>query len=172
MAGIQEPQAQKIDEHFVLPPTRHTRYLIDSMIVDRLYGQDSVTLSWKQHAGEKCVWIPSIVFLEQMKGWADKIQDNRNTEPKFGHFLHLMMDYNKFMRSTEYGIVPYSSDAISICGTLTRNKGYYDRRIAAIAKSYGFVVATGNVSHFSHFLSSDKIVDWTLDVNWEQTIEG
>jgi len=87
-------------------------------------------------------------------------QVRRNTEVvnAYARFSTLVNAVNEFQ------ILPYTEEAQQIFGTLPPDilrVGRQDCRIAAIAKSRGFVIVTANVTDFEA-IGLAPVEDWTL----------
>jgi predicted nucleic acid-binding protein len=136
------------------------------MIVDELFECNPIVLGYKERAYAENIWIPSVVFGEKMQGWLKEIHENNSkSEKKVANALALMIQYDEFMMP--YPILPYTDEAIARYRAHRPKHGLNDGRIAACAMAHDFTVATANVRHFVGLLPDDRIIDWTIDPNWE-----
>jgi predicted nucleic acid-binding protein len=138
-----------------LPDTRYTRYLLDGNIIDLIFSKGRIVLANYERVDAGLVWIPSVVYVEKVRGLANLVHRYDRDEVKAQAAYDLFEQYCLFM--DRHPILPYTDDArkqITSSGKI----GAPDRRIAACADAHGFVVATRNRTDFERLLGPD----WTV----------
>lgn len=139
-------------------------YILDTNIVSNFLRDRSSTSRLRQRildTSPEQLFITVITVEEILRGALNQInQVRRNTEVvnAYARFSALVNAVNEFQ------ILPYTEEAQQIFGTLPPGilrVGRQDCRIAAIAKSRGFVIVTANVTDFEA-IGLAPVEDWTL----------